>query len=314
MLTKTQLRNLVKKDGLDKVTRAKYEYIAVKKLMVILDDLQDADIILSKVPKNKLQKYLKDEHVETLLRISTSLMRKLDFNKVRSIDDETLFVYIEDESHHLQRAEPSENDIKRAKMLHEDLYNLEAFVDPELLKRGAEIPGYEPPKSYPGGIHDASEEQERFREEERIAKRIKELLSDGLKDIDQIGKIAKDVGSDPDRVLAFVYRIQETERETEKRKHAIATLERDSAAIQKIKELWAEGWFNKTAIAVAIGYPRGAVITVTEKMMVKGEIPKDLILSTEVDSFPTPSEIDLRKHEEIARAMQPFMSRRDEPK
>ena len=161
MLTKIQSKNLIFKDRLDKVTRAKYEYLAVKKLENVLDALEDAEIVLNNVPKNKLQKYLKDEHVERLLRISTRLMLKLDFNKVRSIDDKTLIVYLEDESHHIQTVAPSKRDSQRLKMLNERLFDLKAFVDPTLLERGVEIPGYEVPNHLPAWTFDVYEKVQR---------------------------------------------------------------------------------------------------------------------------------------------------------
>lgn len=161
MLTKIQSKNLIKKDSLDKVTKAKYEYLAVKKLENALDTLRDAEIVLNNIPKNKLQKYLKDEHVERLLKLSSLLMLKLDFNKVRSIDDKTLFVYLEDENHHIETVEPSKRDLQRSKMLYERLFDLEAFVDATLLDRGVEIPGYKVPNHLPGWTFDVYEKVQR---------------------------------------------------------------------------------------------------------------------------------------------------------
>ena len=90
--------------------------------------------------KTNYKSISKTLHVVRLLKLSSLLMLKLDFNKVRSIDDKTLFVYLEDENHHIETVEPSKRDLQRSKMLYERLFDLEAFVDATLLDR-FEIPG-----------------------------------------------------------------------------------------------------------------------------------------------------------------------------
>lgn len=199
MLTKNQCEKLTGKEKLDKVTRAKYEFIAVKKLQDALDNLKDSDIVLNEAPKHKLQKYLKDEHIEILLKTVIDLMRTLDFRKVRSIDDESLFVF-EGDDDHMERV--SVRDLERARIMYEFLYDLEAFLDPDLLDRGAKIPGYVLPSAPPGGIHDTMERQKRFDLEEKIVGRIKALLDSGMNDIDQI---AKKVGCHPVLVMQVIY-------------------------------------------------------------------------------------------------------------
>ena len=199
MLTKTQLEKLIGKEKLDKVTRAKYEYISVKKLQDALENLKDADIVLSEAPKHKLQKYLRDEYVEILLKTVIDLMRTLDFRKVRSIDDESLFIF-EDENYH--KGWPNVRDLERARIMYEFLYGLEAFLDPDLLDRGAKIPGYAQPSASPGGIDDTIERQQRFDLEEKIVSKIKALLDSGIDDIDQI---AKKAGCHPVLVFQVLY-------------------------------------------------------------------------------------------------------------
>ena len=104
------------------------------------------------------------------------------------------------------------------------------------------------------------------------------MKDDSSFSLDQIEQIAKEVDRDPLDVLQIAYQIQETKREsernTERRKQDISNLESDSTAIQMIKELWAKGYFNYTAIAVMVGHNRNVVVTVIEAMIAKGEIPR----------------------------------------
>ena len=65
MLTKIQARKLAMRDSLDPTTRAKIDYAVIKKVEALLDDIEDLDTILSRLPKDKVQKYLKDRHVST---------------------------------------------------------------------------------------------------------------------------------------------------------------------------------------------------------------------------------------------------------
>jgi hypothetical protein len=175
MLTTNQKRKLIKKDDLDQVTRAKYEYIAVKKLQSTLTGLADADFILRMVPSRKVQKYLTDEHIETLLKTSIRLMKLLEYRKIRSIDNENLIVFQEDAQKHIQIVPPSQNDLERAKLLYDHLYKLGAFVDADLLK-SVQIPGYEKPNRFPGGYDDAFERFERLLKEKE-----KRAVSEGGK-------------------------------------------------------------------------------------------------------------------------------------
>lgn len=206
MLTKKQCEKLTGNEKLDKVTRAKYEFIAVKKLQDALDNLKDADIVLSEAPKHKLQKYLRDDHVEILLKTVIDLMRTLDFRKVRSVNDESLFVFEGDDD---TMEQVSLRDLERARIMYEFLYELEAFLDPDLLDRGAKIPGYALPSAPPGGFHDTLERDKRFDLEGKIVGRIKALLNTGMDDIDLI---ARKVGCHPLLVFQVLY-----SREKEKR-------------------------------------------------------------------------------------------------
>jgi hypothetical protein len=206
MLTKKQYEKLVGKKKIDKVTRAKYEFIAAKKLQDSFDDLRDADIVLSEVPKHKLQKYLQDEHVEVLLKTVTDLMRVLDYKKVRSVDDESLFVFV-DENDSMEY--PSVRDLERARVMYEFLYELEAFLDPDLLDRGAKIPGFALPSPPPGGPQDTIERQKRFDLEEKIVGKIKAHLDSGM---DNINQIAKKVGCHPLLVLQVIYQTKNRQK------------------------------------------------------------------------------------------------------
>ena len=136
MLTKIQARKLVMRNSLDPSTRAKIDYAVVKKVESFLDDIEDLDKILSYLPKDKVQKYLKDQHVSTLLRATIALMRQLDYRIVWHEEDGQL--YVRDDA--LGKTQPTGIDIKRTKMLIEHGIKLTEFYDPTI-----EIPGYQKP-------------------------------------------------------------------------------------------------------------------------------------------------------------------------
>jgi hypothetical protein len=135
MLTKLQAGNLAVRNSLDPTTRAKNDYAVIKKVESYLDDIEDLDKILSYLPKDKVQKYLKDRHVSTLLRASIALMRQLDY---RIVWHEANGLYVMDDA--LGKTQPTGIDIKRTKLLIEHSIKLEEFYDPTV-----EIPGYRKP-------------------------------------------------------------------------------------------------------------------------------------------------------------------------
>lgn len=136
MLTKIQARKLAMRDSLDPTTRAKIDYAVIKKVEALLDDIEDLDTILSRLPKDKVQKYLKDRHVSTLLKASIALMGQLGYRIVWHEADGQLYVL----DNTVGKTQPTGIDIKRTKLLIEHSIDLEAFYDPEI-----EIPGYEKP-------------------------------------------------------------------------------------------------------------------------------------------------------------------------
>lgn len=136
MLTKLQARNLALRNSIDHITRAKNNYAVMKKVESFLDDIEDLDKILSYLPKDKVQKYLKDQHVSTLLRATIALMRQLGYRIVWHEEDGQL--YVRDDA--LGKTQPTGIDIKRTKMLIEHGIKLSEFYDPTI-----EIPGYQKP-------------------------------------------------------------------------------------------------------------------------------------------------------------------------
>jgi hypothetical protein len=122
------------------------------------------------MPRQSVQKVITDDQIFSLLEVSTMLMSRMDYKKIRSIDDESLIVFREDDEGLLQSVSPSETDLQRAKKLYEHLYALERFIDIRLFNR-VPIPSYERPLHSPGGIEDAYEHQLRDRFQEAKAKR-----------------------------------------------------------------------------------------------------------------------------------------------
>ncbi len=169
-LTELQKNYLLKRSEADSSTRSRYDFKLIQKLKSILDDVRDAYWILRFMPKQSIQKAITDDQIFSLLEVSTMLMRRMNYSKIRSIDDESLIVFREDEEGRMQIAPPTETDLRRAKQLYEHLYELERFVDIRLFER-VPIPGYERPLHFPGGIEDAYEYQLRDRFEERKVKK-----------------------------------------------------------------------------------------------------------------------------------------------
>jgi hypothetical protein len=157
-LTELQKNYLFKRDEMDSSTRSRYDFKLVQKLKGVLDDVRDAYWILKKMPRQSVQKAISDDQIFTLLEVATMLMVRLDFKKIRSIDDENLIVFREDGEIRLKSVPPTENDLLRAKKLYEHLYELERFLDIRLFER-VPIPGYERDPHYPGGLEDACEFQ-----------------------------------------------------------------------------------------------------------------------------------------------------------
>jgi len=157
-LTELQKNYLLKRSEADSSTRSRYDFKLVQKLKGILDDVRDAYWILKFMPMQSVQKAITDDQIFSLLEVSTMLMRRMDYKKIRSIDDENLIVFREDKEGRLQSISPSETDLQRAKKLYEHLYELEGFIGIRLFER-IPIPGYERPSQYPGGLEDALEHQ-----------------------------------------------------------------------------------------------------------------------------------------------------------
>ena len=168
-LTKHQTDYLQKRSELDSSTRSRCDFKLVQKLKGVLDNVQDAYWILRFLPRQGVRN-ITDDQIFPLLEVSTMLMRRMDYKKLRSIDDESLIVYREDKEGRLKDVPPSETDLQRAKKLYEHLYELERFIDIRLFDR-VPIPGYERPLHYPGGLEDALEHQSRDRFREAKAKK-----------------------------------------------------------------------------------------------------------------------------------------------
>ena len=169
-LTDLQKNYLLKRSEANSSTRSRYDFNLVKKLKGVLDDVGDAYWILKFMPMQSVQKVINDGQIFSLLEVSTMLMRRMDYKKLRSIDDENLIVFREDKEGRLQSISPSETDLQRAKKLYEHLYELEKFIDIRLFDR-VPIPGYKRPLHYPGGLEDALEHQSRDRFQEAEAKK-----------------------------------------------------------------------------------------------------------------------------------------------
>lgn len=157
-LTKLQRDYLVKRNDADSSTRSRYDFKLIQKLKTVLDSVRDAYWILKFMPMQSVQKAITDDQIFSLLEVAIILMRRMDYKKIRSIHNESLIVFREDDKGHLQNVSPSETDLLRAKKLYEHLYDLEKFIDIRLFER-IPIPGYERPLHYPGGLEDALEWQ-----------------------------------------------------------------------------------------------------------------------------------------------------------
>jgi len=159
-LTDLQKDYLLKRDRADSSTRSRYDFKLIQKLKTVLDNVRDAYWILKFLPRQSVQKAITDDQIFSLLEVAIMLMRHMDYKKIRSIHNESLIVFREDEAGRLQSVPPSETDLLRAKKLYEHLYDLEKFLDIRLFER-IPIPGYERPLHYPGGLDDALEWQMR---------------------------------------------------------------------------------------------------------------------------------------------------------
>ncbi|VVB62630.1 Uncharacterised protein [uncultured archaeon] len=280
-----QMKRLRNRGELSPQTRANTDYKMAKKLRSKLNSLNELELILDKIPKEKLSdneyKYVTDNHVFTLLKLAEKIMSILEFKKIRGIEE---YLYVIREKNRRKeptyawnpnypkyiikgipfRDAPNEKDIKRSIKLSEHSYTLEAFLDSDV-----PIPGYEKPNHYPI-IDDWYDAVIQANEDVKISSKIKELLDSGTSDIKQI---AKEVGCQTMQVENAI----ESRRRSKELKEAKDRLEKDSTATQMIKEFWVNT-FNRDEIAKAIGYPRDVVCSVIEQMMANGEIPKDLVI------------------------------------
>lgn len=144
MLTKLQAKNLVMRNSIDPTTRAKNDYAVIKKVESFLDDIEDLDKILSYLPKDKIQKYLTDRHVSTLLKASSALMRQLDYRILCYEENAQIFAL----DNALGKTQPDVVDIKRTKMLAEHVYALGAFYNLATPEEILKLIGYKKP-TYP---------------------------------------------------------------------------------------------------------------------------------------------------------------------
>jgi hypothetical protein len=169
-LTDLQKNYLLKRNEADSSTRSRNDFKLVQKLKSILDDIKDAYWILKIMPRQSVQKVISDDQIFFLLEVSTMLMSRMDYKKIRSIDDENLVVFRKDDEERLLSTPPTEVDLQRAKKMYEHLYELERFIDVRLFNR-VSIPSYERPLHYPGGFEDAYEHQLRDSFEEMKVKK-----------------------------------------------------------------------------------------------------------------------------------------------
>ncbi|NPV61326.1 MAG: hypothetical protein HPY61_01625 [Methanotrichaceae archaeon] len=165
-LTDLQRDYLLKRDGADSATRSRYDFKMIQKLKGTLDAVQDARWIVKFLPWQRVKKVVNDAQIFTMLEVVTMLMSRMEYKKVRSIDDKNLIVFGEDEEGRLKIRPPSEIELERAKVLYDHLYELERFIDIRLFER-VSIPGYDRPLAYPGGLEDAYEHQLRNELEEK---------------------------------------------------------------------------------------------------------------------------------------------------
>ncbi len=148
MLTEIQKNKLLSRERDDPTERAKYDYIIAKKLKTALDNLDDISLILTHLPKHKLQKAITDNHVSTLFKATEIMMLKLDYRRIDTIDGKNLIAVQENEDRSLhedrafQDVPPSQKDLRRAKRILEHRDALDRFVNPGL---SIPIPGYEKP-------------------------------------------------------------------------------------------------------------------------------------------------------------------------
>jgi hypothetical protein len=322
-LTQDLARKLRDRRNLRPADRANLDYKMAKKLKSGLDELAGLLYIMEALPPDKIRPSrdrkdgLKDGHIRLLLKVTESALRILDYKKVRG---SAYDLYVLEEINkkitgvdwktgkpikhgEFHRRKAKKEELDRATLLwkHVDYLN-ENFV-PEINTENPSICGSI-------SIEDRIDEQIWQKEEEKI----KKLLASGIRDI---GQIAKEVDRDSWDMLQIIYNIQETERDTKRRKEMyakeITNLECDSAAIERIMVLWVEGWRNNTAIAVEINHPRNAVIAIINKMIANGEIQKEDVVLVPGGGFPKPNEIDLLKYQEATRSVEHLMTRREEP-
>lgn len=165
-LTDLQKSYLLKRNEADSATKSRYDFKMVQKLKGVLDDIQEAVWITRYLPWQRVKKVINDAQIFALLEVSTMLMTRLEFKKIRSIDDKNLIVFGEDEEGRLKIRPPSEIELQRARVLYDHLYEIERFIDIRLFER-VPIPGYDRPLAYPGGLGDAYEYQLRDELEEK---------------------------------------------------------------------------------------------------------------------------------------------------
>lgn len=283
-LTQDLVRKLRDRRNLKPADRANLDYKMAKKLDSGLDELAGLLYIMEALPPNKIKPSidrkdgLKDEHVRLLLKVTESALRILEYKKVRGPANNP---YILEEINRkvtgvewktgklikhgeFHRKRPQKKEIDRGILLwnHVD-YLIKEFV-PET---NSENPG----KVRSLSIEDHIDEQ--MWQEDK--KKIEERFASGM----EIDKIAAEIGHDSFDVLYAVYEIQENERESKRRierlKQDITDLEHDEDAIERIKELWKDGWRNRTAIAVEINHSRSALTSIIDKMIESEEIAKD---------------------------------------
>jgi hypothetical protein len=165
-LTDLQKNFLINRSEADSVTKSRYDFKLLKKLKGMLDDIAEARWIVKFLPWQTVRRVITDDQIFALLEVSTMLMTRMEFKKIRSIDDKNLIVFGEDEEGRLKIRPPSEIELQRARVLYDHLYEIERFIDIRLFER-VPIPGYDRPLAYPGGLSDAYERQLRDELEEK---------------------------------------------------------------------------------------------------------------------------------------------------
>ena len=156
MLTENRREYLKTRSSLDKGKKAEYDYRVLKWLETMLDSgekggIGDVNRVLNTLDREVAHKYLKDENIDSLLKLVETLLEILDFMPVNYDKNGTPFVSKAiftapggggEMGKIMSVKKVTDKDLKRVEMLKSHIAHLQLFIEAKAIDSDPRSPAY----------------------------------------------------------------------------------------------------------------------------------------------------------------------------